>query len=131
VHNTWSNFSKIYLYGSSFDFGDFDGCMAFSHRSIHPKHCFIQYQYTPGSNRTVISVLPKVSMGNFYLHNINERFGGAICIPDSCTAENVRELMSSVLAGSDFVQSSDYDQGDHCQHKKTRFKFDTLRVVSM
>ncbi|KAG5675343.1 hypothetical protein PVAND_005253 [Polypedilum vanderplanki] len=124
---TWSNFSKDYLYGNSFDFGDFESCLTFD----HVQQCFIQYQYKQSSNHSVISVLPKVSLLNFYLKNINERFGGAICIPDTCTGENVRNLMTKFFEKSEFEQSMDYDQSYYCQHKKTRFKYDTLRIISI
>jgi hypothetical protein len=60
------------------------------------------------------------------------RFGGAICISDSCTADDVRDLVSEVFADSDFEQTYDYDQSKLCQsNKKKEFELDTLRVTSM
>jgi hypothetical protein len=132
VAETWSDFSKQHLYGNSFDFGEFKACLAFKHENIQPQHCLIQYHYTPSSNRSVVSVIPEITPSNVYWKKMNERFGGAICVPDSCTASDVRNLMKVVLSDSDYEQTDDYEQSRFCQsNKKKEFEFDTLRVTSM
>jgi hypothetical protein len=132
VAETWSDFSKQHLHGNSFDFGEFKACLAFKHENIQPQHCLLQYQYKPSSNRSVVSVSSEISILNGYWKKMNERFGGAICVPDSCTAENVRDLMKVVLSDSDYEQTDDYEQSRFCQSNTMKqFEFDTLRVTSM
>jgi hypothetical protein len=132
VLDAWSNLSKHHLHGNSFDFGDFYGCLAFNHDTIQPLHCHVQYQYKPTSNVSVIAVPPSRSPLNFYWKKMDVRFGGAVCVPDSCTADDVRDLVSEVFADSDFEQTYEYDQSRFCQsNKKKEFELDTLRVISM
>ncbi|KAG5675345.1 hypothetical protein PVAND_005255 [Polypedilum vanderplanki] len=62
---------------------------------------------------------------------MDHRFTGAICIPESCTAENVRQIMKEVFKGTDFVQAEDYEQKNYCVKKNPTFEFDFLRIISI
>ncbi|KAG5675347.1 hypothetical protein PVAND_005257 [Polypedilum vanderplanki] len=128
---TWSDFSKDFTHGNSFDFGDFDKCLSLTFANIQPQHCLIQYEYKPTSNHTIILVPPKVTFLNYNLKHMDKRFVGSICIPKSCTAGNVREIMKEMFKESEFIQTQDYDQSDYCLHKNKSFKFDELRIISI
>ncbi|KAG5675344.1 hypothetical protein PVAND_005254 [Polypedilum vanderplanki] len=130
---TWSNFSKDFTHGNSYDFGDFDKCLSLTFANIQPQHCLIQYEYKPTSKHSIVSVLPKVLYLNYDWKNMDRKFGGAICIPQSCTVENVRQIMKEVFNETDFVQTEDYDQKNYCQKTRNvyRIELDTLRVVSI
>ena len=108
---SWSNFYRHFEYGNSHDFGNQNECIAFNEL----KYCSIQYHYSASSGRTVISVSPNESILNPGWNNLNDRFSGAICVPKSCSADDVREIMREVFKGSDFEQSSDYDQASYCR----------------
>jgi hypothetical protein len=131
VLDSWSNFTKAFTHGNSFDFGDFDKCLSFKHEKIQPQHCLIQYQKKQRTTRKVVSVLPSKTPLNHNWKNLNRRFAGSICIPNTCTAQNVNDLMREVLNGSDFTQANDYDQSKYCQQAKASYHFDTFLIISI
>ena len=46
MRSSFSNFDKKFVYGNSYDFGDFDGCIStnVNSSSIVGKHCMIKFQ---------------------------------------------------------------------------------------
>ena len=125
----WSNFSKEHFYGNSHDFGDFYGCLDFKHDPIKTQHCLIQYEYRPTASYKMTEVLPSKMLYNTFWENLHKTFGGAVCVPDSCTVEDIRRLMSDIFDGSDYVQVTDYDQNMFCQKSDGNFKMDLLQII--
>lgn len=80
------------------------------------------FQYFSKSKATILQG-PERSLFNYGWKNLNERFGGAVCVPSSCLPQIVRKLIRSLLNGSDFEAASDFDQKDFCKTKKTQKKF--------
>ncbi|KAG5680046.1 hypothetical protein PVAND_009577 [Polypedilum vanderplanki] len=128
--DSWSNFTQMYHFGNSIDFGEFDKCLNFKHEKIQPQYCLIQYQYKKSLNRKIISVPPKKTPLNKNWNHLDNRFGGAICIPSSCRVQNVKDIMKEVFNGSDFVQTNDYDQTEFCEQTEINPKIDSFLIVS-
>jgi hypothetical protein len=60
-------------------------------------------------------VLPEESRFNSGWRNLNERFGGAVCLPAACSPEVVREFLSFWLVETGYKVADDYDQGGYCK----------------
>lgn len=56
MRSSFSNFDKKFMYGNSYDFGDFDSCIStkIDDMNIVGKHCMIKFQ-----SIDVISVNPR------------------------------------------------------------------------
>jgi hypothetical protein len=51
---------------------------------------------------------------------IDQRFGGAICIPSICTEiDFIPRLMKKLFDGTNFIYADDYDQNNFCQVKNS------------
>ena len=114
--NSWSSFRDDYVYGNSFDFGKFDQCLSLK----NSQHCLIQYYY---ETKSVISIPPPVTLYNAQWTKINERIGGAICVPASCTADDIKKIMNYAFENTDMAYSTDYDQEFLCVKSEQKFKF--------
>jgi hypothetical protein len=52
--------------------------------------------------------------------HLDERFGGAICIPATCSSKIVPALMQQIFNGTDLVIARDYDQEAYCQIRENK-----------
>jgi hypothetical protein len=127
VLKTWSDFNKSFKFGNSFDFGRYDECMNLKVDDIMMQHCLVLYQYKP--NHKVISVPPNSSSFNDQWRELNERFGGAVCLPSSCTVEDIDDVMVAVFNGSDFMLTRDYDQSQFCHDHSSDMKINAKKVI--
>ncbi|KAG5668140.1 hypothetical protein PVAND_016092 [Polypedilum vanderplanki] len=120
---TWSKFRSDYEYGNSYDFGDFDDCMEISddQNDIYAKYCSIQYYYNDNS---VKQAKPHISMMNFNWKNLSTRFGGAICLPDKCSAKDIEIIMTKFFEGSKLIKANDYNQNEYCKSARLRKEID-------
>jgi Nose resistant-to-fluoxetine protein, N-terminal domain len=114
---SWSSFKFDEKQGNSFDFGNFDECLEIrevfgEETAISGQHCMVQFYST--SNGTV-SNLPILSYFNKQWKDLDKRFGGAICIPSTCSVEVIPVLMSKVFNSTDFRLAMDYNQRDFCK----------------
>ena len=114
--DSWSPFHGDYEYGNSYDFGKFDQCLSLK----NSQHCLIQYFY---KTKSVVSIPPPITIYNTQWTKMNERFGGAICVPASCKAGDIEKIMNHAFGGSDLVYSTDYDQEFLCVKSDQKFKF--------
>lgn len=46
---------------------------------------------------------------------MSKRFGGAICIPSTCSSELARTLMYHIFNETDLILAEDYNQNNYCQ----------------
>lgn len=78
------------------------------------------FQFYSTSNRTIPQA-SDTSFYNFEWKSLNTRFGGAACVPSSCSSEIVKNLVEEIFSGTDLVLASDYNQTNFCknanQHK--------------
>jgi hypothetical protein len=128
VLGTWSDFATEHTHGNSYDFGKYDECRSLEFKT---QYCLIQYHYKPTSDHKVIAVQPNKSFYNFGWKNINKRFGGAICLPESCTVEDIEEILEQVLKESDYMQANYYDQKEYCQKSSRSRKIDPMSIFSL
>jgi hypothetical protein len=126
---TWSNFSKPHKHGNSFDFGRFDECVALRINDISHQHCLIQYHYKPSSPHQIFPVPPNSSFFNEQWRGLSNRFGGAICLPSSCSGDDAEELVDAMFDGSDFMLTRDYDQSKFCHGPKNGVKFEKIKII--
>lgn len=70
------------------------------------------------------------SMYNRGWKNIDSRFGGAICIPESCSVDMIRLLMEQIFNGTDLEMATDYDQKNYCQVNDSK-KFENIDNVAV
>lgn len=62
--------------------------------------------------------------------DMDKRFGGAVCVPASCSAEMIGPLMNDIFKGKDLKISLEYDQEDFCQTREEKsFKVIDLAAV--
>lgn len=126
VIGSWSNFSVDWIYGNTFDFGDFDRCLSIHHSLgdgsfISGQHCMVHF--VTSSNKTIRQKLSKSVYNQGWKH-LDIGFGGAVCIPSSCPSTIVESLMEQIFQGTDLVLAKDYDQSGYCKVESSR------RVVS-
>lgn len=57
--------------------------------------------------------------------NMDMRFGGAVCVPASCSTEMISQLMVEIFKGKNLTLSTDYEQEDFCQTRESK----PLKVV--
>jgi hypothetical protein len=98
---------------------------------IKGKHCIVQYYST---NDNVIAVPPDISDYNYDWKEIDKRFGGAVCIPASCSSDIIPSLMKQIFNGTDLQLATDYQQEHYCQireHKNMKIVdyFARLKIV--
>jgi hypothetical protein len=62
--------------------------------------------------------------------HLDERFGGAICIPASCSSKIIPALMQQIFNGTDLVMVRDYDQEAYCQIQENK-KLQTIDYFTM
>jgi hypothetical protein len=114
---SWSKLPDKVKHGNTFDFGDFDRCLAVHYEServgvIKGQHCMFQFQSE--SNDTIV-VQPEESRFNSGWRNLNERFGATVCLPASCSPEVVNEFLRFWLMGTGYKVADDYDQAGYCK----------------
>lgn len=122
--DSWSTFRDDYQNGNSYDFGKYDKCLGIK----NSQYCLVQYFY---KKKEVISVPPNTTGFNPGWQDLNKRFGGAICIPESCTPEDVKDIMEMMFDGSDLTYATDYDQSYYCQLSEKKHKFGYIHVIFM
>jgi hypothetical protein len=113
-------------HGNSYDFGNFDECLALHYESglkdigtIKGQHCMIQL-YSTGND--VISSVPTKSFLNAGWKDLDVRSGVGVCFPASCSPYDIREIVSELLDGTDLKVARDYNQADYCK-KAQSFEF--------
>jgi Nose resistant-to-fluoxetine protein, N-terminal domain len=117
VQRSWSSFKMDSEHGNSIDFGNFDQCLSIREKLddgeiISGQYCLVQLSST--SNQTQRNP-PERSLFNGGWKDMDKRFGGAICIPLSCSPEAIPALMSEILKETEFQLSTDYNQRDFCK----------------
>jgi Nose resistant-to-fluoxetine protein, N-terminal domain len=132
VLSSWSSFEFDEEQGNSFDFGNFDKCLAI-HKKLDKgvvmsgQYCMVQFYST--SNRTA-SNPPSQSIYNKGWKEMDKRFGGAICIPSTCPVEVIPVLMSKVFNATDFRLVTDYKQRDFCRtHTGSTYKISSSLIT--
>jgi hypothetical protein len=75
---------------------------------ISTQYCLVQFYYN--SSQHVEKVKPKQSYLNRGWKKLDERFGGAVCLPESCESYDVKRIMRKLFSGSGLVVAEDYDQ---------------------
>lgn len=116
--SSWSNLNADFLYGNTFDFGNFEQCLSIHHESseigvVSGQYCLFQFYST--SNRTI----PQAADSSFYNYewqSLNTRFGGAACLPSSCSPDILRKLVEEIFEGTDLILASDYNQRNFCKN---------------
>ncbi|XP_070489782.1 O-acyltransferase like protein-like [Chironomus tepperi] len=130
MQSSFSNFNKKLIYGNSYDFGDFDSCLATKidqQSSVTGKYCMIKYR-----SDDVISVPPTLSLHNLKWKNIDESFGGAICIPSVCSNDVIETITNQLFNGTTLSLSTDYDQEEFCQVQKSiNFNYSDYIIMSI
>ena len=90
VLSGWSDFRADHKYGNSHNFGDFQACKNMDANKLSTQYCMVQYF---SNSSSIISVPPKKSIYQNIWTDLNISFLGAICIPSSCTIEDVRNIL--------------------------------------
>ncbi|KAL7050605.1 hypothetical protein ACKWTF_004143 [Chironomus riparius] len=129
MQSSFSNFDKKLIYGNSFDFGDFDSCLAtkIDQSGVSGKYCMIKYH-----SDDAISVPPTLSIHNLKWKNIDESFGGAICIPSVCNNDVIETITNQLFNGTSLSLTTDYEQEEFCQVQKTiNFNYSDYIILSI
>jgi hypothetical protein len=120
VINSWSELPEKIKYGNTYDFGNFDQCLQVrknvNQNEIIGQHCL--FQFYSKSNGTISRHQSNNPLNPRWNH-MDERFGGAICLPASCKPETVKKILFFLLERSDYKVAEDYEQADYCKTKKT------------
>lgn len=133
MRDSSSDFRKDFSYGNTFDFGDFERCINIKHNSdkagnVRGKYCLIQFYSS--SNRTIRQG-PGSNLFNYQWKKMQERFGGAVCTPSSCTSEVLKVISEELFNGTDLVLATDYDQNDFCKIKTNRWSISTWIAIAL
>ena len=115
VLSAWSPFRLDFSFGNSYNFGNFDSCLSLNSST---QHCLMQFFY---KTRRVTAVPPPASEFNTKWKRQDERFGGAICVPSSCSAGDIQELMEVLFKDEDLAYAADYDQNHFCVKSEQKF----------
>ncbi|KAG5682584.1 hypothetical protein PVAND_011929 [Polypedilum vanderplanki] len=118
----WSTFKLDYKYGNSYDFGNFKECM----KIVGSKYCTIQYYY---QDKKITPVKPDISVINFGWKHLSTRFGGAICLPDSCSSDDIKIIMKNYFDKSGLLKADDYNQNKYCKTSRTRNEIDYKLIL--
>jgi hypothetical protein len=118
---SWSETPDVIEVGNTFDFGDFNQCLKVhlnTDRSnkIKAQHCMYQFH---SKSQPPIPREPEHSLFNSGWKQLNTRFGGAACLPASCSPEEVQEVLSFALSQTNFELASDYNQADYCKSESS------------
>ncbi|XP_070509072.1 regulator of hypoxia-inducible factor 1-like [Chironomus tepperi] len=114
MFNSWSTFSSNYTYGNSYDFGNYDNCLELKVDDvIATQYCLVQFYYNSSEN--VKKVEPKQSYLNRGWKRLDERFGGAVCLPESCGSDDVKRILKKLFGVSGLVLAEDYSQDGYCK----------------
>ena len=89
VLSSWSSFNSNNNYGNSHDFGNFTACKTIDNKKLSTQYCLVQYY----SNNLKFRVFPRKSLYQNIWTDLNESFLGAICLPSSCTVDNIKEIL--------------------------------------
>lgn len=118
--DAWSNFRPRIQYGNTFDFGNFDACLRNDgkSKSIKGKYCLVQF-YSK-SNRTVTQPPNRSIFNNAWKH-LDSRFGGAVCLPSTCSDDVVSVIVRRFLNVTDYELATDYNQRDFCKTSNLAF----------
>ncbi|KAL7050613.1 hypothetical protein ACKWTF_004147 [Chironomus riparius] len=129
MRSSFSNFDKKFVYGNSYDFGDFDSCISTKVDALNVvgKHCMIKFQ-----SKDVIGVNPPSSLRNLKWKNIDVSFGGAVCVPNECGKDAIKYITDQLFNGTTLTLSTDYEQEDFCQVEKSiNIKFGDYLLISL
>lgn len=118
--DAWSNFRPRLQFGNTFDFGNFDECLRVDEKAKEIKGQYCLVQFYSKSNRTIAQT-PQRSLFNYGWKHLDTRFGGAVCLPSTCSDDIVSLIVKKFLNGSDYELSSDYNQRDYCKTSTSVF----------
>ncbi|CAG9811485.1 unnamed protein product [Chironomus riparius] len=129
MFNSWSSFSSNHTHGNSYDFGKYDDCLKLKVDDlIGTQYCLVQFYYN--SSQNVEKVKPKQSYLNRGWKRLDERFGGAVCLPESCESDDVKKIMMKLFSGSDLELAEDYSQADYCKKSKQMRGFTRFEIIN-
>ena len=116
--SAWSKFYSNQKYGNSHDFGDFLGCKNFE---IPSQYCMAQYFNT---QKPPIPVPPTKSLYQSKWIDLDLSFLGAICLPSSCSSNDVKEIFDVILneqnltAGHEIICKTGMSEKSSCNWRK-------------
>lgn len=124
VLDSWSKYPEVLRYGNSIDFGQFDLCTSIRHDRHHDeiftgKYCLVQFR---SATNSAISQNPRRSMFNYGWKRLDQSFGGAVCIPSTCSSTTARQLMKNMLNRTSYKVVDDYDQNMYCKTPSESFE---------
>ena len=129
MFNLWSSFSSNYTYGNSYDFGQYDNCLELKVDDlISTQYCLVQFYYN--SSQNVQKVKPKQSYLNRGWKKLDERFGGAVCLPESCESDDVKKIVKKLFYGSGLMVAEDYSQAGYCKKSNQLRGFSGFEIVN-
>lgn len=122
VLDSSTKFHKNFSYGNTYDFGNFQNCINIFHNSsqtevVNGQHCMIQF-YSAANESVAQGAVS--SFYNFGWENLHKKFGGAICLPASCSPQMIRNFVQEIFEGTGLVLSDDYNQSDYCKNGSRR-----------
>ena len=106
--SAWSEFRNDHKYGNSHDFGDFLGCKNINVDEISTQYCMVQYF---NDLNPPVPVDPKETIYQNIWKDLDISFLGAICLPSSCTIEDVQIILDPLLDEKDLRLG----QNVHCK----------------
>lgn len=121
VFSTWTKFNSKILEGNSYDFGDFDKCLASQGR-----YCLVQF-----TNDQVVRRFMEQSYFNFQWKQQDERSAGAVCVPQQCSANDARNLLNFMFNASelDYQVTDGYNQDEFCKTSNSYDLFSPINIV--
>lgn len=124
VLESWSKYPELLRYGNSIDFGQFDLCTSIQHDRHHNeiftgKYCLVQFRSATNSS---IPQTPRRSMFNYGWGRLDQSFGGAVCIPSTCSSTTAHQLAKNMLNRTNYEVVDDYDQNNYCKTPSERFE---------
>lgn len=124
VRDSWGNLPITGTYsGNKFDFGQFDQCVNFrqnskAYGSFIGKYCIIfvtssdQEILQRTDNESIFKIEPKIFPPT---RSLDKDLGFGVCLPDSCTANDIRDIIDLELKSTKGLSvSSTYDQELFC-----------------
>jgi Nose resistant-to-fluoxetine protein, N-terminal domain len=122
VIHSWSQFPQTNKLESSYDFGNFDLCINIQHEQVSGQHCM--FQFFPKSNLSTSHDLKHKEWQSLF-----EGFGGAICLPSTCSSETTRELIESLLSGSEYEVAHEYEHDGFCKTLKLSQNYSKVSIA--
>lgn len=104
IFSAWSPIRTDLKYGNSHDFGNFNGCKVINPNMISTQYCMFQY-FKKFDHP--IPVPPQISYDQDFWIDLDVSFLSAICVPSSCTIENIRKVLNMIVEGQNITINSE------------------------